>query len=126
MEYFEKVAAYEDKIMEKEFLIDEELIENTLFECKILQTINSPFILKLINVFQNKTHLFFVLPFIQGGDLYHHMKTNRIFDEEKAKLYIAQIALALDELHKNNIIYRDLKPENIMIDEFKSFYMNEN
>lgn len=105
------------KIFNKEFLIDEELIENTLFECKILQTINSPFILKLINVFQNKTHLFFVLPFIQGGDLYHHMKTNRIFDEEKAKLYIAQIALALDELHKNNIIYRDLKPENIMIDE---------
>lgn len=103
------------KIFTKEFLIEEEMIESTLLEMTILQSIVSPFIGNLDAVFQTKTHLIFVLPFYQGGDLYHHMKTNRIFDEEKARLYIAQIAIALDELHKSNIIYRDLKPENIMI-----------
>lgn len=39
------------------------------------------------------------------------------FTEDRAKIYLAEILLALEDLHKKDIIYRDLKPENIVLDE---------
>eukprot|EP00340_Litonotus_pictus_P003606 CAMPEP_0170515198 /NCGR_PEP_ID=MMETSP0209-20121228/1660_1 /TAXON_ID=665100 ORGANISM="Litonotus pictus, Strain P1" /NCGR_SAMPLE_ID=MMETSP0209 /ASSEMBLY_ACC=CAM_ASM_000301 /LENGTH=243 /DNA_ID=CAMNT_0010799579 /DNA_START=772 /DNA_END=1503 /DNA_ORIENTATION=+ len=51
-----------------------------------------------------------------GGELFQHLKKCRVFEEEKARLYCSQIALALQHLHNYGIIYRDLKPENILMD----------
>lgn len=41
----------------------------------------------------------------------------RKFDEERAKIYLAQILLAIQDLHRQNIIFRDLKPDNIVFDK---------
>jgi serine/threonine protein kinase len=38
------------------------------------------------------------------------------FSEEKAKFYLIEVLLALQELHKNGIIFRDLKPDNVVLD----------
>lgn len=56
-----------------------------------------------------------VLDFMQGGELFFHLRKNRVFKQERAKLYAAEILLALDALHQKNIVYRDLKPENILL-----------
>jgi len=37
--------------------------------------------------------------------------------EDEARLYVAEVIIALEFLHKNKIIFRDLKPENIVLDE---------
>lgn len=55
--------------------------------------------------------------YYQGGELFFHLKNNRRFSEEVAKIYVGEIALALGHLHSLQIIYRDLKPENILLDD---------
>ena len=40
----------------------------------------------------------------------------RKLNEDVAKIYVSEILLALETLHRNNIIYRDLKPENVVLD----------
>lgn len=57
------------------------------------------------------------MEFINGGELFYHLKKERKFDENRAKFYAAEIICALDYLHRNGVIYRDVKPENILIDK---------
>ena len=57
------------------------------------------------------------MPFIRGGELFQHLRTEKIFKEDKVRFYAASIGLALDYLHSKGIIYRDIKPENILIGE---------
>lgn len=88
---------------------------NTIFERVILQNINWPFIVKLHYAFQTPDKLYYVLNYCSGGELFYHLKKTRTFTEKKARFYIAEWVLAIEELHRNKIIYRDLKPENIML-----------
>jgi serine/threonine protein kinase len=54
---------------------------------------------------------------MRGGDLYNLLEKKRHLDENTVKFYSSQIAIALEYLHSQGIIYRDLKPENILIGE---------
>jgi serine/threonine protein kinase len=56
------------------------------------------------------------LDYVNGGDLYFHLKRKTHFSEKEAKFYGAELLLALSYLHYNGFIYRDMKPENILID----------
>jgi serine/threonine protein kinase len=58
-----------------------------------------------------------VLEYCPCGDVGDILKKQKRFSEEVAKIYIAEILLAIEYLHSNGIIYRDLKPDNIIIDE---------
>ena len=53
--------------------------------------------------------------FIQAGEVFFHLLKEKKFNEERTIFYASQIILALESLHKENIIYRDLKPENILL-----------
>lgn len=76
-----------------------------------------PFIVKMHNEFQTDTKLYFVMDFLNGGELFFHLKKEGRFTENKARFYAAEVILALEHLHKNGVIYRDLKPENILLAE---------
>lgn len=108
---------YAIKAISKEILIEYDQEENTKLEEQILLTCKHPFLLGMDFVFQNVETIYFVMPYVQGGELYTHLKKNKRFPEEVVKFYAIQIILGLGYLHDKGIIHRDLKLENILIDE---------
>jgi serine/threonine protein kinase len=56
------------------------------------------------------------LHILAGGELLFHLKRKKKFPETYTRFYTAEIVLALEELHRNGVVYRDLKPENILFD----------
>ena len=108
---------YAMKMMRKDQIISEELQENILLEKNILIEAQCEFILSLSFFFQTNERIYYLTPFIKGGDLYHKLKTDKFFKEDLVKFYAAQIAVALQYLHDLGIVYRDLKPENILLND---------
>ena len=105
------------KILKKDFIKQNKQIVHTKVERKILEKIDYPFIAQLFYAFQNKEKLYMITEYMPGGEMFYHLHKEEYFKESKAKFYICEIILAIEHLHKNNIIYRDLKPENILLDE---------
>ena len=60
--------------------------------------------------------MYFCMDFIGGGSIERVLKVQEIFPEQRIKFYAMQMIIALDILHKNNIMHRDIKPDNLMID----------
>ena len=54
--------------------------------------------------------------FAAGGELFFWLKRERVFAQTRARVYAAELVLALEHLHSMDIVYRDLKPENILLD----------
>ena len=110
---------YAMKILSKSMLKLKKQEFHTKTERDLMVKINCPFIVNIKSAFQDSTKLYMVSEFMQGGDLYFHMHDGQIviFNNEKTKFYILELVLAIEFLHKKNMIYRDLKPENILLDE---------
>jgi serum/glucocorticoid-regulated kinase 2 len=89
---------------------------HTKFERAVLSELDFPFLVKLHFAFQTSKKLYMVMDFINGGDLFFHLRAVSRFSEPKARFYAAELLLALEYLHSKNIVYRDLKPENVLID----------
>jgi serine/threonine protein kinase len=66
--------------------------------------------------FQTPERLYFILDYLNGGDLFYHLRKKTRLTEREAKIYAAELILALEYLHECGFIYRDLKPENIILD----------
>lgn len=88
-------------------------------EAEIMQKLSGlPFIVGLNYTFQTETELYFAMEPCIGGTLFHlftHLPKGAM-NGEVIKFYMAEIIIALENMHSHNILYRDLKPENILID----------
>lgn len=108
---------YAMKVLNKREIALKKEVVHTMGERKILEkSLDCPFLVGLKFSFQSETELFFVTDYKSGGELFWHLQREGRFTEERAKFYIAELVLALEHLHKFNIVYRDLKPENILLD----------
>jgi len=106
---------YAMKVLRKDAIIARKQVAHTRAEKSILQKIQHPFIVKLHYAFQTDAKLYMILDYINGGELFFHLKREGRFPESRVQLYAAEIVLALAHLHSLDIVYRDLKPENILL-----------
>jgi serine/threonine protein kinase len=78
--------------------------------------VKHPFVVALRYAFQSDQRLYMAMEFIQGGDLYTYLYRIGTVTDLQAKVFCAEITLALGHLHAVGVLYRDLKPENVLID----------
>mmetsp|Transcript_8450 Transcript_8450/g.18420 ORF Transcript_8450/g.18420 Transcript_8450/m.18420 type:complete len:354 (-) Transcript_8450:305-1366(-) len=109
-------TAYAMKMLRKEHVVKRNQVEHTKTERNVLEAVSHPFIVTLNYAFQTPKKLYFVLEYCPGGELFFHLSRAGRFSEARCRFYTSEILLAIEYLHRLNIIYRDLKPENILLD----------
>ncbi|XP_064625449.1 serine/threonine-protein kinase Sgk1-like [Lineus longissimus] len=105
------------KVLQKKAILKRNEVKHIMAERNVLlKNLKHPFLVGLHYSFQTPDKLYFVLDYVNGGELFFHLQRERYFPESRAKFYAAEIASAIGYLHNQDIIYRDLKPENILLD----------
>uniref|UniRef100_A0AAQ4NRD2 non-specific serine/threonine protein kinase n=1 Tax=Gasterosteus aculeatus aculeatus TaxID=481459 RepID=A0AAQ4NRD2_GASAC len=109
---------YAMKILRKEVIIAKDEVAHTVTESRV----GDPHFLwgvfnTLKYAFQTNDRLCFVMEYANGGELFFHLSRERVFTEDRARFYGAEIVSALEYLHSSDVVYRDLKLENLMLDK---------
>ncbi len=110
---------YVIKVMNKQNIIDQKMIEQINREIEIMYKLNHPHIIKLINHFEDDDNLYLIMHYASKGQLYSLLKKQGRFDQRSTAQYMRELISAIKYLHSFDppIIHRDIKPENILLDE---------
>ncbi|XP_022234196.2 serine/threonine-protein kinase S6KL isoform X2 [Drosophila obscura] len=106
-------SCYALKVLKKSKLIEDNSVQQIKDEADIQKVCgHHPFIVQQIDLWQNRHNLHILSEYIPNGELFSKIVH---FSVDLVRLYIGEIALAIDFLHNAGIIYRDAKPENILL-----------
>ncbi|TKW03591.1 hypothetical protein SEVIR_7G051600v4 [Setaria viridis] len=107
------------KAMDKSVMLNRNKVHRVCIEREIYSLLDHPFLPTLYTSFQTPTHVCLITDFCPGGELFALLDRQpmKLFREESARFYAAEVVIGLEYLHSLGIIYRDLKPENILLQE---------
>ncbi|XP_040998804.1 probable serine/threonine protein kinase IREH1 isoform X1 [Juglans microcarpa x Juglans regia] len=103
------------KVLKKADMIRKNAVESILAERDILISVRNPFVVRFFYSFTCRDNLYLVMEYLNGGDLYSILRNLGCLDEDVARVYIAEVVLALEYLHSLRVVHRDLKPDNLLI-----------
>ena len=114
-----QTEAYALKIQRKRLLLKSHQVNGVIREMRLMSNLDHPFVLKLVNVYQDTDSVYMLIKLVQGGELYSLMKKARrqTLSERDGRFYASGILAGLAYMHRRHILYRDLKPENVLIDK---------
>eukprot|EP00184_Porphyridium_aerugineum_P000622 CAMPEP_0184691656 /NCGR_PEP_ID=MMETSP0313-20130426/436_1 /TAXON_ID=2792 /ORGANISM="Porphyridium aerugineum, Strain SAG 1380-2" /LENGTH=505 /DNA_ID=CAMNT_0027149409 /DNA_START=87 /DNA_END=1604 /DNA_ORIENTATION=+ len=105
------------KIIRKDFLAKKPSLRKKLLrEIAVMKLCDHPNVLKLYDVFEIETHLFLVIEFVDGCELFDFLVKRGSLDQDQALNFFQQIVCGLEYCHRRLICHRDLKPENLLLD----------
>jgi len=82
------------------------LLYLVLNERDALATMHSQFVVRLFYSLQSKEEIYLVMEYMIGGDLMSLLCIKQVLERHEAQFYVAEIALALDYLHRKGVIHR--------------------
>ncbi|XP_077350687.1 protein kinase C epsilon type-like isoform X1 [Festucalex cinctus] len=105
------------KVLRKDAIVRDDDVGCARTEKRVLALARRhPYLTHLRCCFQTKERLFFVMEYVNGGDLMFQMQRSRKFDEARSRFYAAEVTSALMFLHRHAVVYRDLKLDNVLLD----------
>jgi len=106
---------YALKIISKYETLKLKQVQHITAEKNILAQVSHPFLVNYVASFQDKKRLYIVLEYVVGGEFFTHLRKAGRFPNDIARIFVAEVVLALGYLHSMDIVYRDLKPENLLL-----------
>ncbi|KAG2202309.1 hypothetical protein INT47_010757 [Mucor saturninus] len=88
-------------------------------ELAVLQLLHHPHLIDLRQVLQDTQYVYFVMEYLEGGELFHVLAERGRLPESEGRHLFLQLITALAWCHAHHITHRDLKPENILLDKEK-------
>ncbi|KAG8305012.1 hypothetical protein J6590_079889 [Homalodisca vitripennis] len=107
---------YAVKVCQKEYISSMKVVICAINEKRLLQSIDCPFAMRIDYFSQDPYNIYYLMPFMAGGELFTHLRNRKFFDDDLTRFYAAQMVLALEYLNCVCVVHRDLKPENILVD----------
>jgi len=91
-------------------------VEHVKAERTLMTILQHPFIIPFLTAFEDERHLYIVMEFAAGGELFAHIREQGRLTNDSARFYGGELILALEHMHVMQIAYRDIKPGNCLLD----------
>ncbi|KAI8807921.1 kinase-like domain-containing protein [Cladochytrium replicatum] len=108
----EKVAV---KIIEKANVKTAKQRNSVQREVRLMRLLHHPHIVEVMDILENDTHIFMIMEYAQGGELFDYIVNRGKLSEKESRHFFRQILSAVGYCHSNSVIHRDLKPENLLL-----------
>ena len=80
-----------------------------------MKAMDSPFTLKLFEVYETVHSVYLVLQLVTGGELINRLSNKGKYELKDVRLLMQNLLRGIDHIHSKNIMHRDLKPSNILL-----------